>query len=217
MKVAFPSSFAEQAEILSGDIGERGNASLSRLREKGFKVATGLTEYFAGAIGVMGYQRSIREYCPKDITEARFSTLASTEMWLRKNGGRAVFTLLHGEDKNAQLEGYGWTGMEPRAELAEYPITSAYRIGERSQGKGLGKDFVQVVISGTNKLFAPEEGIGLETWKSNPAASLYPKVGFELIGEAADDELRPTLSPDVANGKVLDRRLYMGYPPELLV
>jgi hypothetical protein len=213
---SFPSGFVERAEILDGGIGQRGDAALARMREKGYSVATGLTVYFAGAVGVMGYQESIREYCPKDATESRFGTLQSTERWLQKGGGRGMFLLLRGEGNNAQLEGYGWTGVEPCDQLPEHPITSAYRIGERAQGQGLGKDFVQTVVSGTNVLYAPGEGIGLETWRSNHAASLYPKIGFIAIAEAAEDEPRPTLSPDAVDGKVLDRRLYMGYPSELL-
>lgn len=212
----FPTGFTERIETLDGGIGQRGDASLASMQEKGFSVATGLTEYYAGAVGVMGYQKHIREYCPKDATESRFGTLASTAKWLQKGGGRGMFLLLRGEGDNAQLEGYGWTGVEVCSELPDHPITSAYRIGERGQGNGLGKDFVQVVVSGTNALYAPNEGIGLETWRSNLAARMYPKVGFVPLAEAPEDELRPTLQPDAIGGKVLDRRLYMGYPSELL-
>lgn len=214
---SFPTGFAERTEVLESGIGKRGDAALARMRGKGFFVATGLTEYFAGAVGLMGYQSHIREYCPKDATESRFGTLESTRKWLQKGGGRGMFLLLRGEVNNAQLEGYGWTGVEPCVELPDHPITSAYRIGARAQGKGLAKDFVQAVVSVTNALYAPGEGIGLETWRSNHAARLYPKVGFVALAEAADDELRPTLSPHAIFGEVLDRRLYMGYPTELLV
>lgn len=213
----FPTGFAESIEVLDGGIGQRGDAALARMQEKGFFVATGLTEYFAGAVGVMGYQSHIREYCPKDSTEKRFGTLESTEKWLQKGGGRGMFLLLRGERNNTQLEGYGWTGVEACDELPNHPITSAYRVGERVLGKGLGKDFVQAVVSGTNAIYAPGEGVGLETWKSNHAASMYLKVGFEPMAEAPEDELRPTLQPDAEDGKVLDRRLYMGYPSDLLV
>lgn len=213
---SFPTGFVERVEALDEGIGQRGDAALVRLREKGFIVATGLTKYFASAVGAMGCQVHIREYCPKDATESRFGTLQSTEKWLQKGGGRGMFLLLRGEGDNAQLEGYGWTGVEPCVELPEHPITSAYRIGQRGQGQGLGKDFVQVVVSGTNAVYAPGEGVGLETWRSNHAANLYPKVGFVAIAEAPEDELRPTLEPSAVDGKVLDRRLYMGYPTELL-
>ena len=211
---SFPDSFVDQVEVLDGGIGARGDAALQRLHEKGFVVAAGLTQYYAGAIGVMGYQSHIREYCPKDSTEKRFGTLSSTAEWLGKNGGRGMFLLL---SHNGQQEGYGWTGVEPCAQLPEHPITSAYRLGQRVLGKGLGKDFVQVVVSGTNALYAPGEGIGLETWKSNHAAAMYPEVGFVQIAEAEEEELRPTLDANASDGKVLDRRLFMGYPSELIV
>ena len=214
---SFPTGFAERTENLEGSIGQRGDAALVRMRERGFFVVTGLTEYFAGAVGIMGYQSHIREYCPKDSTESRFGTLQSTEKWLQKGGGRGIFLLLRGQQgHNPQLEGYGWTGVEPCDSLPDHPITSAYRIGERAQGQGLGKDFVQVVVSGTNARYAPGEGIGLETWRSNSAASLYPKVGFVLLAEAVKDELRPTLIPDAVDSKIVDRRVYMGYSSELL-
>jgi hypothetical protein len=212
----YPTGFAERTETISGGVGQRGDAALARLHEKGYTVATGLTEYYAGALGVMGYQSHIREYCPKDATESRFGTLQSTENWLQKGGGRGVFLLLKSEGSSARLEGYGWTGVEACDKLPNHPITSAYRIGERGLGKGLGKDFIQAVVSGTNALYAPGEGVGLETWRSNHAAGMYPAVGFIALAEAPEDELRPTLQPDATDGKLLDRRLYMGYPTELL-
>jgi hypothetical protein len=212
---AFPTSLVARPEKLEAGIGSRGDAALSRLKEKGFSLAVGVSEYFAGAVGVMGYQDDIREYCPKDAA-SRFPTIEAFEKWLQKGGGRGMFLLLSGEGRQAQLEGYGWTGFEPCPELPDHPITSAFRIGKRSAGQGLGKDFVQVVVSGTNSLFTEGEGIGLETWKSNRAAGMYPGVGFELVAEAPEDELRPSLRPHAVDGKVLDRRLYMGYPGELL-
>jgi len=48
--VSFPNSFAERVETLETGIGQRGDAALERMRAKGFTVATGLTEYYAGAI-----------------------------------------------------------------------------------------------------------------------------------------------------------------------
>jgi len=209
---SFPTGFVNRVEILEPGIGERGDAALTRLHEKGYAIGLGMTEYYAGAVGVMGYQRSIREYCPKDCTEKRFGTLSSTEKWLKKNGGRAPFLLL----KDGQrLAAYGWSGVEPCDELPDNPITTAYRVSEEFQGKGLGKDFTQVVVSGTRALYAPEEGIGLETWKSNHAAGMYEKVGFTLVHQG-ESEYRPTLDPAALNGKVLDQRLYMSYPDALL-
>jgi hypothetical protein len=213
----FPSGFATRVETVTDGIGQRGDLALKNLQEKGYSVAIGLTEYFAGAIGVMAYQSHIREYCPRDASESRFGSLESTERWLQKGGGRCMFLLLRGFGVNAQLEGYGWTGLEPSKELPNHPITSAYRIGEKGRGRELGRDFIQVVVSGTNALYAPNEGIGLETWRSNHAANLYVLVGFLAVAEAPEDEYRPTLQPDSNDGKVLDRRLYMGYPTELLI
>lgn len=213
----FPNKFTDVATILEPGIGERGDAALARMREKGFSVAVELTEYYAGAVGVMGYQQHIREYCPKDATEARFGSLTSTERWLQKGGGRAAFLLLRGDQNGAPLEGYGWTGVELCDQLPDHPVTSAYRIGERGQGQGLAKDFVQIVVSGTAHLYAEGKGIGLETWRSNGATSLYPKVGFELVAQAPHSELRPTLDHQAQDGKVLDRRLFMSYPNELLI
>jgi hypothetical protein len=204
--MAFPTSFAEQVEILEPGIGQRGDAALARLQDKGFIVGTGLTRYFAGAIGVMGYQKHIREdFCPRDATKARFATEASTAAWLQKNGGRGMFLLLDGlVPEDALLDAYGWTGFEENPNLPDHPITSAYRLGERALGQHLSKDFIQVVVSGTNTLYAPGEGIGLETWSKNvKAVHSYRDVGFEQIARTYDEEQD-------------DYRLFMGYPPELL-
>lgn len=224
----FPNTFTETVQPLTQDIGERGNAALASLQEKGFIVANGMTRYFAGAVGLMGEQPHIREYCPKDPTPARFATEDTTEAWLKKGEGRAPFLLLRQveyKDKpmGLRLEGYGWTGTEPCEELPDHLITSAYRLGESAKGKRLSGDFVQVVVSATNALYADGEDIGLETWKSNDAARLYPKIGFQLL-HAGEPEWRPTLKEvgepgvEMIDGKpqIQDTRLYMGYPPELL-
>lgn len=218
---SFPNTFVESPAPLEPTMDSRGNDALARLNERGFTVATGLTRYYAGAISIMGQQDHIREYCPKDATPARFGTEESTEKWLKKGGGRAVFLLLNqavdkGENVGQQLSGYAWTGYEACDELPDHPITSAYRLGASALGKHLAGDFIQTVVSGTHKLYAPEDGIGLETWNSNHAASLYPKVGF-VVQERPDQpsEPRPTLDPDAVDGKVMDTRLYMAYPNEL--
>lgn len=211
----FPNSLSAEITPITWGIGPRGDAALTRIHDRGYRVANGLTSYFAGAISIMGYQNSIREYCPRDITDSRFKTLESTKKWLTKGGGRAVFLLLSGGIENGRLEGYGWTGHEPSEHLADYPITSAYRIGEQSQGKGLGADFVQVVVSATNSKFANGLGIGLETWESNRALNLYRKIGFEIIHKSLSLEFRPTINSEEEYTSVQDRRIYMGYPKEL--
>lgn len=212
----FPQGFAERSQTLDRDIGQLGNDALARLQEKGLIVATGLTVYFAGAISIMGRQQHIREYCPKDSTPARFGTLRSTEKWLQKGGGRGMFMLLQGKESDARLIGYGWTGVERNTCLPDHPITSAYRIGEEGLGKRLSRDFTQVIVSGTHALYAPDDGIGLETWKSNKAAGMYQDVGFIALAEALEEELRPTLQADAVDGMVLDRRVFMGYQGHLL-
>ncbi len=212
----FPNGFSQHIEVLGGSLGKRGDEALARMNAKGFFVGIGLTEYLAGSVGVMGRQAHIREYCPKDATEARFATLASTEKWLQKGGGRGMFPLLRGKGADAQLEGYSWSGVEECDQLPDHPITTAYRIGERAVGQGLAKDFVQVVVSATNVLYAQGEGIGLETWQSNHAAGMYIDVGFLPIVEASTEEQRPTLASDAVNGMVNDRRIYMGYQSGLL-
>lgn len=211
----FPNQLVSNPNFIRKDISERGDKALAHLREKGFVLAAGLTEYYAGAISIMGEQKSIREYCPKDATPKRFANLPSTKQWLQKGGGRAMFLLL--EEQSERLAGYGWTGVEPCEELPEHPITSAYRLSETHQGKRLSGDFVVAVAEATRTLYLDDEGIGLETWRSNGAARLYPNVGFD-IRHTGDWEERPTL--DVKNhptGLVFDKRQYMAYDPDFLL
>lgn len=212
----FPNSFVERVEKINFNIGQRGNSAIMSLKEKGYTVATGLTEYFAGAISVMAYQNHIREYCPNDSSEYRFASLDSTEKWLQKNGGRAMFLLLRGSENKAELEGYGWTGRDSSILLPDHPITSAFRVGERAVGKGIARDFIQIVVSGTNTLYSNGEGIGLQTWRSNEAANLYYRVGFEFVADAPEDEFRPSLASTNPDGMVIDRRLFMAYSKFLL-
>lgn len=56
----------------------------------------------------------------------------------------------------------------------------------------------------------------MQTWRSNNAANLYHRVGFEFVADAPDDEFRPSISSNNADGLVVDRRLYMAYPKFLL-
>jgi hypothetical protein len=223
--VNFPKTLANTVEILEPGIGELGDVALRRLHERGYRVATGLTEHYVGAIGLMAWQPHIREYCPKDYKE-RFRPLEAAEEWVGKGEkgieGRGTFLLLSQTLTKAgrlgyPLEAYGWTGWEPCPQLPDHPITSAYRTGEPA-GRHLGEDFGLVVVHATNALYAPGENIGLETWQSNKrAVEMYKRIGFVLqMNEGQQPELRETLDPNAENGKVLDTRLYMAYPPELL-
>jgi len=218
---SFPNAYIEQTQPLEPNLDTFGNAALDRLHAKGYEVTTGLTRYYAGAISIMAQQPHIGEYCPKDPTVARFGTEQSTERWLQKGGGRATFLLLSQViDKEDilghKLQGYGWTGYEPNETLPQHPITSAYRLGASALGKHVAGDFIQTVVSGTHKLYAPNDGIGLETWQSNHAAGLYLKVGFVIQSQTHQIiERRPTIDPKAPDGSVEDTRLYMAYPNEL--
>ena len=209
---AFPDKLADELERLDGGLDDPGNGALRELGARGYEVAVGLDEYFAGAISVMARQEHIVEYCPGDATDRRFATLESTERWLRKAGGRAVFLLLQksaGGLPAGRLAGYGWTGYEDQPKFEAYPVTSAYRLGDIALGQGLFAHYVQAVVSATKRLFAAE-GLGLETWRSNARAlSTYENAGF-LTLETGPEELRPTLK--LPEATVADRRVHMGYP-----
>ncbi len=219
----FPNEFAKPPEILQPDLGRLGNEALERLNRRGYDVAIGLDEYYAGAISVMAQQSHIIEYCPKDATADRFGSRNSTEEWLRKGGGRAVFLFLEKiedarEELEHQLAGYAWTGYDSMAKFADYPITSAYRLGANALGKKLATDFIQTVVSGTHALFS-QDGLGLETWCSNPAVRIYERLGFFALQAVADlqEERRPTLNSKASDSQITDLRLHMGYPQKLLV
>ena len=213
--IAFPNTYAETLTPLPADLGEVANAARTRLEDKGFVVMTGLTRNIVNAIGIMGAQRHIREYCPKDAREARFATEVSAEEWLKKPGGREMFILAKRLGLGLRLAGYGWTGPEPCKELPDHSITSAYRLGEESQGQHLGKDFTKLVVHGTAVIHDVDD-IGLETWQSNvKAVGLYEGVGFEFVTKKPGEK-RETLDENVVGGIVLDTRRFYGFPAELL-
>lgn len=218
----FPHKFVSNPEILRGGLGLLGDEALKKLNAKGYEVADGLSSDYAAAISIMAQQPHIVEYCPKDTTSSRFAGRASTEKWLQKAGGRAVFLLLEkleseDQDLNLRLAGYGWTGYEITPTYEEYPVTSAYRLGMNHLGKGLASAFTQVVISATYHLYS-KESLGLETWLSNKAVHIYNQLGFFALAsiDELEEEWRPTLQPDVPNGLILDKRLHMGYPDSKL-
>lgn len=217
----FQVGFEERPQVLTKDIGAKGNTALARLEDKGLTVVTGLTRYFAGAIGVMARQPHIREFCPKDATSERYESEASTERFLKSKGGLAMFLLLSQVVEDARsfsgrLDGYAWTELAPCKELPDHPIASIYRIGEHATGKGLSRDFVQTVVSATHAHYAPEAGIGLQVWKSNFAVKVYQDVGFEIQPNPDETlKLRPTLDANAENGLVPDTRLFMAYDSSL--
>lgn len=211
----FPKEFTKQPEVLDQDLGSLGNEALKKLNLKGYDVALGLNEDYADAISVMARQLHIVEYCPKDKTQKRFASRDSAEEWLGKASGRAVFLFLKKIEDDHQLAGYAWSGYDQNLEMAEYPITSAYRLGVNALGRGLAADYIQTVVSATRALLT-NESIGLETWQSNPALHIYKKLGFFVLKHSLK-EWRPTLDLEAENGQVQDQRLYMGYPDNFLV
>lgn len=210
----FPNKLTDEPERLEAGLGDLGNAALQELAGRGYEVAAGLNEYYAGAISVMARQEHIVEYCPGDATDRRFATLESTEKWLQKAGGRAVFLLLQrsaGEPSATRLAGYGWTGYEEAPRFGAYPVTSAYRLGDIALNQGLYAHYVQAVVSATKRLFTAE-GLGLETWQTNwRATRVYKERRFYELG-VDPEESRPSLLAD--DGMVLDSRVYMGYAGE---
>ena len=188
---------------------------MARLATRGCRVYLGLDEYYAGAIGFMSRQPHIVEYCFEDAGSRRFASRDSCRRWLEHAGGRAVFLLLGEIDGEEQLAGYGWSGLRADEAADAYPITSAYRIGADFRRQGLGKDFIQSVVSATYHLFAEGRGVGLETWQGNPAVNAYRALGFIALGPPVEG-LRPTLNPFASDGIIADQRLRMGYPRELL-
>lgn len=224
---SFPNTFSDGLLTVVPDIlDRRGSNAIEKLHSRGYFLVAGLTESCAEELPVIGSDPEIVEYCPKDCTENRFGTLDSTAAWLKKHGGRAAYLLINSTKMSANgdlaIAGYGWSGAEPNEE--EYtgqPITTAYRLAKDARGRGLGKPFIQSIVSATRALNT-DEGIGLETWGSNSAAvGSYLKLGFEL--RATRPDVRPTLRPDttedavIVDGWVSDTRLYMAYPDELFV
>ncbi len=215
----FPTGFTETPRPLEPILDDKGNEALKRLKARNFIVVAGLTRAHARIVGAIGEQPHIAEYCPKDTSESRFANEESTARWLRKGEGRAMFLLLDetaGDQGKTQptIEGYGWTGMAPDKLLPNHSVTSAYRLGRTAVGRRLSADFTQAIVSSTHALYAPDEGIGLETWQSNRALGLYKKVGF-VVQTIGEPEQRPTINPATQDETVTDQRVYMAYPNEL--
>ena len=203
----FPRQLTEP-QLLTPETAGVDEESLRRLNQRGYDLALGLNEYYAGAISLMSQQPHIVEYCPADASLRRFATLTATEAWLTKAGGRAMFLLLERvSEVDWRLSGYGWTGLELEPALVDYPITSAYRLGATAVGQRLSADFIKSIVRTTESLFAAGRSLSLETWQSNPASELYQRLGFRVL-RATEPEWRPSLS---AGGQVRDSRLYMGY------
>ena len=65
--------------MLEPQITDLNQGALERLRLRGYDLARGLDQYYAEAVGLMGQQPRISEYCPNDATLKRFADLNSTK------------------------------------------------------------------------------------------------------------------------------------------
>ena len=201
----FPKDFTP-LKWLQPEFDQATNQALQRLQSRGYEVASGLNEYWAEVISQLAQQPHIVEYCPADYSSTRFVSPQSARRWLAEKAGRAVFLLFQMSSPQEELVGYAWTGYDTNAPSG-YPLTSAYRLATAARGRGLAKDYISVVLGATETLFS-QEGLGLQTWESNPALKIYQQLGFEILRHGAQ-ELRPTLQP-TKSGQVADRRIYMG-------
>ena len=207
----FPQDFQEAPRWLEAELDPVSNEALKRLEEKGYRVAIGLNEFYAGVISQLSQQPHIVEYCPADATLTRFASCQTTRRWLAKNSGRAVFLLLESpsqEKPYEELVGYAWTGYGSDAPI-DFPLTSAYRLAASACGRGLAKDYIRVVLGATEALFSRER-MSLQTWESNPAFQIYQQLGFVAL-RYGSKELRPSLQASAVGGRVEDRRVTMGY------
>lgn len=208
--MTFPTTFTDVTKTLAADsLDEKGNEARAILAAAGFEVKVGVQRTDFAAIAEIASQEGIREFCPNDISK-RFGDEPMMEKWLGKNGGRGMFLLY--ETQSGDLAGYGWAGAGEYEELPECMTTFAIRLNERMAGKGLGKPFTDVIVSGSVMLFSALH-IGLETWGSNTAAvRTYLKAGAVLV--TTKDAVRPTLKPaaNETDGQRRDIRVFMQFP-----
>ncbi len=210
----YPTDFEAKLQVLtpSMDVGERGHAQIVNLAELGLVAVTGIDIYHAGTLASIASQDHIREFCPKDETESRFGTLASTRKWLAKGGGRGMawigdvpghegpltdadLRMLEIED--VKLLAYGWSGREENEHIPEADITTAYRVSAEGQRRAkLGLALTELMVASAVHVFgADPEQISLETWAGNERArSIYQKAGFIALA-TLEGEKRPTLQP----------------------
>jgi hypothetical protein len=228
----YPTTFAAELQPLPADLGVIGNQSVSTLAEKDYVVMTGLPREYAGDIATMGSEQGIVKYCYKDETDKRFATEESTGLWLGKGDpevgiGRSTFLLMKDlGDKGLQLAGYGWTGYEapePPEEANDQErelfavvmkglkTTFAVRIGQDHAGNGLAVPFTNLITIGSNVKHGAKD-FWLETWKSNHAAGVYAKAGWEKMPIEIAAKRK-----DVRSGtKIDDIRTFYSYPNDKL-
>jgi hypothetical protein len=209
----FPNTFAEELMPLPEDLGEVGNAALERIRAVNFDVKAGLTIDAASQMVAYSKDEAVREYCPNDA-QSRFSSLASTQSWLKKHGGRGVLLMTKQVSASTELVAEaGWEGLT--SDDPEGEVTFAVRAYELARGKRLTEDFSRVVIAASAVLYGVDSKrqLALETWRSNIAAGkIYGRIGFEETHDVLDkrETLKPTAQqPDGAHvWKEKDGKLY---------
>lgn len=201
----YPVEFQESlSEFPTSKLGPLGQAAWESLTSKGYEVKIGMTKDVAASIHDMSQEPSIREYCPKDLTE-RFSDDEAVGQWLKK--GRATFVLVADD---GTVVGYGWVGLGTSSHVPDGKTTFAIRLGEASQGKGLATDYARLMIAGAAILYGASN-VWLETWESNGGAvHIYHKLGAVDVAQVSSKRPRP-------NGQAVDEeRLYMMIPDNLL-
>jgi len=212
----FPNGFGEHHIRLMADdaFDQVSNEALLQLEEAGFEPWAGIMREDMPAITAIAGQESVREFCPRDITE-RWGSEAMAEEQLAKNGGRAVFILRQTVTGNIAV--YGWTRLEkkPPKKLPDCPTTFAVRLISEFGGRGLAAPFSRAIIAGSVALYGAK-GIGLETWDSNVRAVKAYKRS-EDIHVPSKPSQRTTLQPmpAEAKGMIADTRLFMKWPHTL--
>jgi ribosomal protein S18 acetylase RimI-like enzyme len=201
--MAYPTEMAQELRILTPDdgLGEVGDAAVRELANHGFAAATGLTRAVAGALTVIGRQKHIVEYCPRE--PERLSSVGQVARWQAAGRGFVGIYAIDGHENwpvapaslekltedRLRLAAYGWSRHERNEDhLPGVTVTTAYRVAEdgrelarRVNGIKLGLPIGRLVLATAVHVFEasrPDE-IGLETWLSNaPARRLYDALGF---------------------------------------
>lgn len=200
--IPFPEHYDQELQPLPlQQMSESSQQAVQTLESKGYIVKAGLTPYYADAINKLSQEPSIKEYCPKDLSE-RFTTRQTTEQWLSKK--RATYLLLHkSDDGSLDLAGYGWVGTKQSPLVPGGEVTFSVRVSEKHQGKGLAAPFSESMLAAAKATYGASN-LWLETWASNGGAvHIYHKLGFNDVAEKPDER------PSLVGHKVADTRIYM--------
>ena len=88
----YPSTFETEITPLRPDdfSSHYGADAVQELADKGFVALAGVTAQQGVQIALIGEQKGIREFCPRDASPSRFGTRDAMEKWLGKEGGRGM-------------------------------------------------------------------------------------------------------------------------------